>query len=55
MTRWIETTDWGEEYEVVDADDYDALEARYAALVETCRAAIKAGDWKVDGARDPDL
>lgn len=23
-------------------------------LSEVCRAAIKAGDWKVDGACDPD-
>ena len=30
-------------------------EARLRSLEATCKAAIKAGDWVVDGACDPDL
>jgi hypothetical protein len=33
---------------------WEALAARLAGLEECVRAAIKAGDWKVDGACDPD-
>jgi folylpolyglutamate synthase/dihydropteroate synthase len=32
----------------------ERLEEALRELSEVCRAAIKAGDWKVDGACDPD-
>lgn len=45
----------------VEHEDYQALLAENERLAgalrelsEVCRAAIKAGDWKVDGACDPD-
>lgn len=37
------------------AEKYDVLLNRFSHLIRTIDAAIKAGDWVIDGACDPDV
>jgi len=50
---WVELENWKECF-CQAAQQAEQLAKLLRELSEVCRAAIKAGDWKVDGACDPD-
>ncbi len=47
MARWIEIDDCGDEYEIVDAEDYDALVAERDGFRAAWQNACERGDKAV--------